>query len=98
MELLLRVRRYLEAGRFVAMDDFDGNEKQILRTFDLITTKPLFYIANVDEEGLVNIPHPAIEEAAAKRGREVVYICGKLEQDLSALPGEDRRPSWNSTI
>ncbi len=91
MELLLRVRRYLEAGRFVATDDFDENERQALRAFDLITTKPLFYIANVDEEGLSASPQPAIEEAAAaKRGREVVYICGKLEQDLSALP-EDRK-------
>ncbi len=93
MELLLRVRRYLEAGRFVTTDDFDESEKQALSSFDLITTKPLFYIANVDEEGLAVSPQPAIEEAAAKRGREVVYICGKLEQDLSALP-EDERVSF----
>ncbi len=90
MELLLRVRRYLEAGRFVTTGDFDESERQALRSFDLITTKPLFYIANVDEEGLAVAPQPAIEEAAAKRGREVVYICGKLEQDLSALPEEER--------
>ncbi|OPY01330.1 MAG: Ribosome-binding ATPase YchF [Syntrophorhabdus sp. PtaB.Bin047] len=93
MELLLRVRRYLEAGRFVATDDFDENERLALRAFDLITAKPLFYIANVDEEGLSASPQPAIEAAAAKKGREVVYICGKLEQDLSALP-EDERASF----
>jgi hypothetical protein len=93
MELLLRVRRYLDAGRFVVMDDFDDTETQVLRTFNLITTKPLFYIANVDEEGLAEMPQPEFEEAARKRGREVVYICGKLEQDLSALP-EDERASF----
>lgn len=90
MELLLRVRRYLEAGRFVSENDFDDNEWQVVRTFDLITTKPLFYIANVDEEGLSGIPQPPVEEAAKKNGREVVYICGKLEEDLSALPQEER--------
>jgi len=90
VELLLRVRRYLEAGRFVPMDDFDENEKQIVRTFGLIATKPLFYIANVDEGGLAGIPVVSIEGAAKNNGREVVYICGKLEEDLSALAEEER--------
>lgn len=90
MELLLKVKRYLDAGRFVTMGDFDDNEKHIVNGFDLITTKPLFYIANVDEDTLASVPLPDIESAAKARGREVVYICGKLEQDLSVLPEEER--------
>jgi len=90
MELLLRVKRYLDAGRFVAMEDFDETEKHVIYGFDLITTKPLFYIANVDEDTLAGIPLPKIEDAAKERNREVVYICGKLEQDLSVLPEEER--------
>ncbi len=90
MELLLRVKRYLDSGRFVRMEDFDETESGIIRGFDLITTKPLFYIANVDEDAFVSVPIANIEEAAKARGREVVYICGKLEQDLSVLPEEER--------
>ena len=90
VELLLRVRRYLEAGRFVAMDDFDENEKQVVRTFGLIATKPLFYIANVDEDGITRVPMANVEDAAKRNGREVVYICGKLEEDLGALAEEER--------
>ncbi len=90
LEMLTRVKRYLEAGRFVPVDDFDENEVQVLKSFDLITTKPLFYIANIDEDSLAKIPLPHVEDAARKRGREVVYICGKLEQDLSDLPEEER--------
>ncbi len=89
-ELLLRVRRYLEAGRFVAMDDFDENERQVVRTFGLIAAKPLFYIANVDEDGITRVPMANVENAAEKNGREVVYICGKLEEDLGALAEEER--------
>ncbi|MHB8109657.1 MAG: redox-regulated ATPase YchF [Syntrophorhabdaceae bacterium] len=90
MEILLRVKRYLDAGRFVTMEDFDENERHIMRGFDLITTKPLFYIANIDEETVSGVPILEIENAAKDRGREVVYICGKLEQDLSALAEEER--------
>ncbi|MRR07992.1 MAG: redox-regulated ATPase YchF, partial [Deltaproteobacteria bacterium] len=93
MELLLRIKRFLDAGRFVTMGDFDETEQGIIRGFDLITTKPLFYIANVDEDALADVPMQKVEEAAGKRGREVVYISGKLEQDLSALP-EDERTSY----
>lgn len=90
MELLLRVKRYLDTGRFVAMEDFDETERHVVRGFDLIATKPLFYIANVDEDTLADIPLPKIEDAAKQRNRQVVYICGKLEQDLSVLPEEER--------
>jgi ribosome-binding ATPase len=90
MEILLRVKRYLDAGRFVTTEEFDDNERHILNGFDLITTKPLFYIANIDEETVSGGPVLEIENAAKDRGREVVYICGKLEQDLSALPEEER--------
>ncbi len=93
MELLLRVKGYLDSGRFVRMEDFDEADSGIIRSFDLITTKPLFYIANVDEDALSEVPVPKIEDAARERSREVVYICGKLEQDLSVLP-EDERASF----
>lgn len=90
MELLLRVKRYLDSGHFVRMEDFDETESSIIHGFDLITTKPLFYIANVDEDALASVPIAKIEEAAKARGRKVVSICGKLEQDLSVLPEEER--------
>ncbi len=90
MELLMRIKRYLDSGRFVTMEDFDENERHVIDSFDLITTKPLFYIANVDEDALADTPVAKVEDAARQRGREVVYISGKLEQDLGVLPEEER--------
>lgn len=90
VELLFRVKRYLEAGRFVPESDFNENERQVIRSFGLIATKALFYIANIDEESMGKVPIPAVEKAAAMKGREVVYICGRLEQDLSILEDEER--------
>lgn len=90
VELLFRVKRYLEAGRFVPESDFNENERQVIRSFGLIATKALFYIANIDEESMGKVPIPAVEKAAAMKGREVVYICGRLEQDLSILGDEER--------
>ena len=88
--LLLRIREELERGAFVDMEQYDENEQQLVRSFNLIATKPVFYIANVDEETLNNLPVPAIEGLVQKKGRRAVYICGKLEEDLSALPDQEK--------
>lgn len=88
--LLLRIREDLERGVFVDMEQYSEDERQLVRSFNLIATKPVFYIANVDEETLGSLPVPAVEELARKKGRMAVYICGKLEEDLAALPDQEK--------
>lgn len=88
--LLLKIRETIEKGAFVDMEQYDENEKQLVCSFNLIATKPVFYIANVDEETLNNLPVATIEELVQKKGRRAVYICGKLEEDLSALPDQEK--------
>jgi GTP-binding protein YchF len=89
-EVLKRVKAMLEAGRFIDRGKFGAEELVVLDSFALITSKPLFYIANIDEGDLDKVPIEAIEKAAKERGREVVYICGKLEEELALLPEEER--------
>jgi GTP-binding protein YchF len=89
-ELLLKIKSALEKGSFVDTRRFDEHEKQLADSFNLISTKPLFYVANVDENSLDNIPLREVEELAAAKGRKAVYVCGKLEEDLSLLSGEER--------
>ncbi|HOE18995.1 MAG TPA: redox-regulated ATPase YchF [Syntrophorhabdaceae bacterium] len=89
-DLLLKVKEALERGAFVDMKRYDENERPLIRSFNLIATKPVFYIANVDEDAWSNLPLPAVEGLAKRDRRRVVYICGKLEEDLSALPDEEK--------
>jgi ribosome-binding ATPase len=88
--LLLRVKAILEAGRFIEADVFLPEERDLLKSFSLITAKPGFYVANVDESDLDKLPLIHVEEIAREKGREVLYICGKLEEELASLPLEER--------
>jgi ribosome-binding ATPase YchF (GTP1/OBG family) len=58
-----------------------------------LTAKPILYVANVDEDGLVsgNAYSEALETYASAGGAEVVRICGKVEAELSELDDEDKR-------
>jgi ribosome-binding ATPase len=93
MELLARVKQSLERGDFVDVDAFSDEEQQAIRSFNLITTKPVFYVANVDEAGLAHLPVHAVEQLAGRKGRRAAYICGKLEEELSQM-AEDEKASF----
>jgi len=58
----------------------------------LITTKPVLYVCNVDEDGLVeaNEHVKVVQALAAKQGAGVVTICAKVEAELSELEADER--------
>jgi ribosome-binding ATPase len=88
--MLLRVKAILEAGRFVEPAVFSTDDREVLRSFNLITAKPVFYIANVGEEDLDKVPVAEVEGLGKEKRRKVVYICGKLEEELTQLAPEER--------
>jgi hypothetical protein len=90
-DLLVRIKATLERSSFVNMGDFDHAEEEIVRSFNLITTRPIFYVVNIDEETIGDLPIDAIEKMVASRGSRLVYICGKLEQDLIGLSADERQ-------
>jgi ribosome-binding ATPase len=89
-DLLIKVKGLLEKGSFIDGSNYGEEESDLLCSFGLIASKPIFYVANVDEQDLNNLPIPKVEVFAAARERRAVYICGKLEEDLSCLPEEER--------
>lgn len=66
-----------------------GLDPNILKEYFLLTTKPVFYVGNTDEN-----PDPAVladfQAFTKARGSESVVICGKLESEIAELSGEDR--------
>jgi GTP-binding protein YchF len=85
-EVLLKVKNALESNNFINIWEFGEEERTMLRSFNLLSSKPFFYVANIDEDSLFDVPIGDLEEYAKKRGTSVVYICGKLEEELSHIP------------
>lgn len=93
MALLERLQEALEAGWPVRSLELDSQEKSWIRGWGLLTAKPLFYVANVEEEALFepNAPLQALQEHAQQEGSEVVPICGRIEAELVELSPEERQ-------
>ncbi|HAR95673.1 MAG TPA: redox-regulated ATPase YchF [Deltaproteobacteria bacterium] len=92
-EVLLKIHSFLEKGEFVDSSEFSEEQKAFLRSFNLITTKPVFYVANVDEAGLNGPLDERLEALTIAKGRKAVAVCGKLEEELASL-AEDERASY----
>ncbi len=89
--LLEKVRTHLDAEQPVRTLSLDEQEQILLKRFNLLTVKPVLYIANVAEEGFDNNSLlTRVEEQAKKEQALCVPICAAIEAEIAQLEDEDR--------
>ena len=97
-EMLKKAKEALEKGTALRRVDFTKEEKVYFKNFNLLTNKPIIYMANVKEDELSfdNDYVKAVREYASKEEAKVVKACAKMEADLSDLSDEDKKEMLES--
>ena len=92
-ELLEKLKTNLEKNINPRNLDLTEEELKILKPFNLLTLKPIIYVANVNEDEITkeNDHVKKLKEYAKKENAEVVTICAKIESELSELDDEDKK-------
>ena len=92
IELMNKLKTSLESGIPVRKIELDEDELSIINSFNLITLKPIIYVANVTEDDVVNGNKyvDMVREYAKNEKSEVVVICAKIESELVELPEEEQ--------
>jgi len=89
--LFERVKVQLDAVKPVRGLPMTDEERRDLRELQLLTAKPVMYVANVSESGFQNNPLlAAVEKRAASEGAVVVAICASIEAEIAQLDEADR--------
>jgi GTP-binding protein YchF len=89
--LLERVKVQLNAARAARALTLTEEERRDLRELQLLTAKPVMYVANVAENGLHDNPLlEAVERRAAAEGASVVPVCAALEAEIAQLAEGER--------
>ena len=98
IEVAERLRDHLSAGTLAFSFKRNDEERALLREFHLLTDKPVLYIANTDEKGLINGSEHVekVREFASSRGFKTVPVCAKIEAEIAELPMEERGPFLES--
>ncbi len=99
-EALAAVREQLAAGRPARTLPADSPALAAAQGANLLTAKPVLYVANVDEETLArgdSAPVAALRQVAAAEGAGAVVISAQLEAELAEL-GEEDASSYLATL
>jgi len=91
LDLLDRVMDSLDGGKPVRAMKLDEQDQQAVRPLHLLTLKPVLYIANVDEAGILGSQwSEQLEAAVAREGSRVIPVCAALEAELARLDEDSR--------
>ena len=89
--LFERVKVQLDQALPVRALALSEEERRDLRELQLLTAKPLMYVANVSEHGFTNNPLlAALERHAAEEGTVVVAVCAAIEAEIAQLAEDER--------
>jgi GTP-binding protein YchF len=91
-DILIKCKSHLEDGISLRELSLDNNEVKWIKHLNLITLKPLVYVANIDES-LISSDNEHINnlrEIVNKEGLILIKICASLEEQLYDLTEEEK--------
>ncbi len=94
IDVLEKIKKALEEGKAARTVELTDEEKELIRDAFLLTMKPILYIANIAEKELGKEDNEMVKqvrEYAKQENAEVIPLCVKIEEELSALSGEDKQ-------
>lgn len=95
VEVLKKTKEVLEQGKAARSLDLSEEESKILKSYQLLSSKPIIYVANVSEDdiaddGASNKMVSEVREYAAKEGSDVVVISCEIESQIQTLDDDEK--------
>ncbi|XVG94892.1 redox-regulated ATPase YchF [Eubacteriales bacterium KG127] len=95
MDILNKVHDFISDGKSARALELDEEEKAFVESLDLLSYKPVIYVANVSEDQIVsgsddNSMVRDLEEFAKSEDAEVVVISAAIESEIAQLDDEEK--------
>ncbi|MCV3743482.1 redox-regulated ATPase YchF [Ureaplasma sp. ES3154-GEN] len=91
-EVLAKVQAILLQDQLASTGVYDEDERRILNAFQLITMKPVLYIANIAESEISNpdsnLEYLKIKQYAAANNANCIALSARIEHEISLLDEE----------
>jgi len=89
--LLKQAAAMLEDGKPARLVEVDEEDAKAWKMLQLLSTKPVLYVCNVEEENAAsgNAQSARVAEMAAAQGAACVVISAKIEEEISQLDAEE---------
>lgn len=100
MGVATKVKAALDDGKPVRTVDLSDDEKPLLKRLQMITSKPVLYVCNVNEEDAAtgNGLSQKVEVMAAEQGANAVVISAAIEAEISQLDTAEEKAEFLETL
>ncbi|MCC5877770.1 MAG: redox-regulated ATPase YchF [Candidatus Sumerlaeia bacterium] len=94
MELCKRVLATLEEGKFALKAARDEDEDRLIRSYQLLTAKPIVYVCNVLESEVADSENnelvKKVRAFAEGEGAQTLVVSAKVESEIALLEEEEK--------
>jgi GTP-binding protein YchF len=93
LAVLKTLETHLEEGKNIRLLELSEKENEFIVVLQLLTIKPVIYIANVDEDSLAgeNDLVKKLKKSVEGEGAKVVQLCASLEAQIAEFTEEDEK-------
>lgn len=93
LSVLQRYQEALLSGKNARAVQADAEDKKAIEDLQLLTDKPVIYVANVDEAAIHtgNKHVDALKKLVKEEGADVVMVCAAIEAQIAELDNETDR-------
>ena len=93
LSLLEKSLNHLNDNKWIYNLDFNKKEYKIVKSWFLLTNKPMIYLCNIDEDNIANIEQNnnfiQIAKYAKDKNFHCLQLCGQIEMELSKIVDKD---------
>lgn len=93
-EIVKSLKEFIENGNNARNFEIDDKHRYIYNELGLLTSKPVLYVCNVEEDELPDATdNPEVEKVrklAEEFDDEVIVVCAKIESEIAELEGEEK--------
>ena len=93
LDLLNRIYLWLGEGKNARAMELDDEEAEFVKTLDLLSYKPIIYVANVSDEDVASGDNEYVRQVrdiAAQENAQVTVICAEIEAEVAELDDDER--------
>ena len=100
LEVLLKIQEVLLKGQSVRTINFTEKEEEFVQLLQMITSKPVLYVCNVDDKAAVsgNAYVDKVREAVAGEDAEIIILAVGTEADINELDDYEERQMFLADI
>ena len=91
LEILLLIKKDLENGQLINLKNFKEDEQNIIKSFQLLSSKPIFFIGNINDNEQSKKYIEQLNDVAKELNTFVIPVSIKIEHEISKLEEEEKK-------